>query len=232
MDRQHTILSSHWCQPPVSYQSTTYIRVSNALKKNKPRLLLTYTPYHKNQHRCCGEYISEGSVMNENGNEKNEFELGIIEFAGGRYDESIALFTRAFDKDPDNALAVVSRGAAYFKQGNLDQAWSDFDRGIQIDPEYARAYHMRGLVYERLGEDEAALADFDRAIELNPEYGAAYYSRATLHTKLSNTEKAQADIETATIIGNQNLETYMSENNVWHTQQMRVEDALETELER
>ena len=49
---------------------------------------------------------------------------------------------------------------------------------------------------------------------------------------MANTEKAQADIEMVAHLGNRNMESFMNENNVWHTQQMRVEDAIETELQR
>ena len=160
------------------------------------------------------------------------FETGVQEFVGGRYEKSIELFTRALDTDNENALALVSRGAAYLKLDMLEQARNDLDRAISIDPGYARAYHMRGLVNEKCRDDSKALADFDRAIELDPEYGAAYYSRATLHAKLDNSEKAQDDIEMVAHLGSRNLESYMGENNIWHTQHMRVEDYLETELER
>ena len=170
--------------------------------------------------------------MNDNASAKELFETGVTEFANARYDRSVANFTRAIEKDADNALASVSRGAAYLKLGTLDLARDDFDRAIKIDPEYARAYHMRGLVSEKRGDDHTALADFDRAIELNPDYGAAYYSRAALHAKMANTEKAQEDIEMVAHLGNRNMESFMNENNVWHTQQMRVEDAIETELQR
>lgn len=170
--------------------------------------------------------------MTEHLNTDNDFESGMREFANARYDKSIERFTRAIDNGFETALALVSRGAAHFKQDQLDQAWDDFDRGVKLDPGYARAYHMRGLVNERRGDDLAALADFDRAIELNPEYGAAYYSRATLHTKLSNPDKAQEDIQTMTFLGSRNLESFMADNNVWHSQHMRVEDGLETELDR
>ena len=163
---------------------------------------------------------------------KELFKSGMVEFANARYDKSIELFTRAIEGDRNNPLAFVSRGAAYLKLDQLDQARDDFDRAITIDPDYARAHHMRGLVNEKNGDDRTALSDFSRAIDLNPEYGAAYYSRATLHSKLSNTDRAKEDIEMVAHLGSKNIESYMSDNNVWHTQQMRVEDALETELER
>jgi tetratricopeptide (TPR) repeat protein len=160
------------------------------------------------------------------------FTEGMHEFAKTRFNESIELLTRAIDADSNHTLAAVSRGAAYLKLDMLDQARDDFDRTIKIDPNYARAYHMRGLVSEKRGDDHTALDDFDRAIALNPDYGAAYYSRAALHAKMANTEKAQEDIEMVAHLGNRNMESFMNENNVWHTQQMRVEDAIETELQR
>jgi len=169
---------------------------------------------------------------NSNDSAQKFFTEGMHEFAKTRFNESIVLLTRAIDADPNHTLATVSRGAAYLKLDMLDQARDDFDRTINIDSDYARAYHMRGLVSEKRGDDHTALADFDRAIALNPDYGAAYYSRAALHAKMANTEKAQADIEMVAHLGNRNMESYMNENNVWHTQQMRVEDAIETELQR
>ena len=170
--------------------------------------------------------------MTETHTAKEWFEAGMVEFAKTRYDKGIEQFNRAIEKDAGYALAVVSRGAAYLKLDMLDQAWDDFDRAVKIDPGYARAFHMRGLASEKRGDDHTALADFDRAIDLNPEYGAAYYSRATLHIKMANTDKAQGDIEMVAHLSGRNVESFMNENNVWQTQHMRVEDAIETELER
>lgn len=160
------------------------------------------------------------------------FEKAMMAFASHDYEKAIDLFTRVINENKDKILARVSRGAAYLKKDMFDSAWNDFNHAVTIDPDYARAYHMRGLVSEKKGDDTAALADFDRAVELDPEYGAAYYSRATLHTKLADPVKAQADIQMVTHLGNRNMATFMNENNVWQTEHMRVEDALETELER
>jgi tetratricopeptide (TPR) repeat protein len=170
--------------------------------------------------------------MTEHSNAKELFAAGMGEFANSQYDKALELLTRAIDADPTHTLAIVGRGAAYLKMDMLDQARDDFDRAVKIDPGYARAYHMRGLVNEKRGDPHTALADFDRAIELDADYGAAYYSRAALHANMDNTEKAQDDMEMVAHLGNRNIETYMNENNLWQTQQMRVEDAIETELQR
>lgn len=163
---------------------------------------------------------------------KELFEAGMLAFADTRFDNSIDLFTRVIEMDAGNVLAYVSRGAAYLKLNMLDIAHHDFDQAATIDPGYARAYHMRGLVSVQRGDDDEALADFDRAIALDPRYAAAYYSRATLHAKMANPEKAQTDIEMVTHLQSLNVESFMNENNVWRTEHMRVEDYLETELER
>lgn len=170
--------------------------------------------------------------MTENTVAKDFFTNGMSEFANAHYEKSIELLTRAIKTDPAFTLAIVSRGAAYLKQDMPDQAWEDFNRAIVINPDYARAYHMRGLASEKRGDNQMALDDFDQAIQLDPDYGAAYYSRANLHIKMDNPDKAQGDAEMVAHLGNRNMESFMNDNNVWHTQQMRVEDAIETELER
>ena len=73
---------------------------------------------------------------------------------------------------------------------------------------------------------------FNRAIEINPEYGAAYYSRATLLTKMGQEDQALGDIEMVQHLSNKNIEAFANDNNVWRSQQLRMESVLETELDR
>ena len=177
-------------------------------------------------------FVYGGNTMKTNKTAKDLFNEAVSNFVDEQFDKSIELLTRALELDPAYKLAVVTRGTAFLKQGKLQQALADFDRAIELDPQHAGAYHKRGLVLEKLGKSEDAIREFDQAIELNPEYGAAYFSRATLHTKLSNADAALEDMQMVTHLGNRNLESYMNDNNVWHTQHMRVEDAMETELNR
>ena len=113
-----------------------------------------------------------------------------------------------------------------------DSAVDDFDRAIRVDPSYARAYHMRGVARENKGDSDGAMADFTKAIELKPEDGAAYYSRAALYSKLGKEDFALEDIETVTHLTNTNIEAFANENNVWRSNQLRVEDMLESEMNR
>jgi tetratricopeptide (TPR) repeat protein len=170
--------------------------------------------------------------MNTNIKFKDLYANGMYEFVNENYESSIEILTRAAELKPDNKLVFASRGAAHLKLDRLEDALTDINRAIEIDENYAKAYHLRGLVKEKNGRDSEALLDFTRAIELDPQYGAAYKSRATLHAKMGNEDLAMEDIMVIQNLTNLTLETFANDTNVWRSQQMRVEQMMETELER
>ena len=160
------------------------------------------------------------------------FDDGRYALLNNNFDDSITFLSQALELEPDHKIALVSRGSAFLKQNKIDEAVGDFNRVIEIDPHYARAYHLRGVAREN-GEDyENALADISKAIDIDPEYGAAFYSRATLLTKLKREDEAVEDIQMVQFLTNKNLETFANQNNIWRSQQMKLEATLETELER
>jgi tetratricopeptide (TPR) repeat protein len=162
----------------------------------------------------------------------NLFEQAMSAFVKSDYDNSLGLLDQVIERDPGHKLALTTRGVAELKMNRPDAAIESFNRNIEIDPTYARAYHMRGLALASKGDSRAALDDFAKAIELNPEYGAAYHSRATLYAKLGENELATGDIQTVVHLTNVNVEAFANENNVWRSSQLRVEDMLESELNR
>ncbi len=170
--------------------------------------------------------------MNIPGDFQKHFDNGRYELMNGSLDNSIASLSLALELDPDNKLALVTRGSAFLKLNNFDMAVKDFDRVIELDPNYARAYHLRGIARESTEDYENALADISKAIDIDPEYGAAFYSRATLLTKLKREDEAVEDIQMVQFLTNKNIETFANENNVWRSQQMKLESAMESELDR
>ena len=171
--------------------------------------------------------------MNKNRNVDDIYTNGMHAFLNKDFESSIEYLNEAAELDPERKLTFVSRGSAYLSLDRLDEALADFNHAIDIDSTYSRAYHLRGLVKDKQGDAEGALADFSKAIEIEPEYGAAYYSRATLHTKMKNEDLALDDIETVHHLSNRNIETFANENNVWRSQQTKLETTiLESELGR
>lgn len=170
--------------------------------------------------------------MNTSTNTQSFFDSGRYELMKGNFEKSIASLTEALQLEPDHKLALVSRGSAFLKLNSIDEAIKDFNQAIEIDPNYARAYHLRGIAREQIEDYESALADISKAIDLDPEYGAAFYSRATLLTKLKREDEAVDDIQMVQFLTNRNIETFANENNVWRSQQLKLESTLESELER
>lgn len=165
--------------------------------------------------------------------DKNEhFSRGMEAFVRGDLSRSEVHFSTLLTRKPDHKQALVSRGAVRLKDERTALAIEDFDRAISLDARNARAYHLRGLAYERQGRKRAAVQDFDRALEIDPDYGAAYYSRATLLNQMGQTEAAAADMQMVAHMTRKNAVTYAHDNNLIHSEHLRVEDGMETELNR
>lgn len=170
--------------------------------------------------------------MNDHPKTNDIYINGIFEFLKDNYGKSIELLSQAIEQDNDHKLAYMSRGSAFLRLDRLDEAIADFDRAIQLNPDFPRSYHLRGLAKEKQGTYADAIADFSKAIELNPDYAAAYYSRATLHTKMGNEDLAVDDIQMVQHLSNKNIEAFANENNVWRSQQLRLEAIAENEMQR
>jgi tetratricopeptide (TPR) repeat protein len=154
------------------------------------------------------------------------------EFLRANYAKSVELLDQVLESEPNHKLALTTRGVAELKMNRLHDAVESFNQSIKADPAYAKAYHMRGLAFESKGDHEAALNDFNKAIELNPQYGAAYFSRGTLYAKMGREDLSTDDIQFVAHLTNVNIETFANENNVWRSNQLRVEDMLDSEMNR
>jgi len=170
--------------------------------------------------------------MAEENNLKSLYTDGMTEFVSGNFGASVERFSDVLAQDPDHTMALTARGAANLKLNYVDKAMSDFNRVIETNPEYARAFHLRGLAKEKAGDHKGAVEDFGKAIDLDPEYGAAYFSRATLRTKMGLEDLAAEDMAMVTHLTNRNIETFANENNIWRSQQLRVESMMESDLNR
>ena len=165
-------------------------------------------------------------------NVKNLFEHAMSEFLKTNYEKSAEVLDKVLELEPDHKLALTTRGAAELKMNRTDAAVESFSRSLKADPTYAKADHMRWLAFESKGDRRAALIDFNKAIELNPQYGAAYHSRGTLYAQMGEEELAAEDIQTIAHLTNLNIETFANAQNVWRSNQLRVEDMLESEMHR
>lgn len=93
------------------------------------------------------------------------------EIKRGRYDESIALFTRMAGSGRDRAQILFARGEAYRLRGrteDLDLALADLQAAAALGGEPAETHRSMGYVYRRRQQPALARASLARYLEMAP----------------------------------------------------------------
>lgn len=97
---------------------------------------------------------------------------GILKFRLGRFEEAIADYNRALERDSEEPEAYLNKGMASLNWPELyEQALQMFDTAIQKGtrkPEVA--YYGRAVANERLGRVAAAYNDYMEASRLAPDW--------------------------------------------------------------
>jgi tetratricopeptide (TPR) repeat protein len=93
---------------------------------------------------------------------------GIVAAKEGRYETALALFTRAFQRDPVFTEAYYNRGLVSVAIGLLGQGVSDFGKVVEIRPGNCEGHRKRGSLYFAMKQYEEAISDFTKIVELDP----------------------------------------------------------------
>ncbi|MDR4497770.1 MAG: tetratricopeptide repeat protein [Candidatus Scalindua sp.] len=115
--------------------------------------------------------------------------------------KTIAEYTQAIERDPENVDLYIARGDAYFAKGQNDEAIADYTQAIKLEPTEALTYHNRGGLYIVNGEYDKAIADLTQAIKLDSTYALAYYNRGIAHNQKGDYRNALEDVEKAVDLG-------------------------------
>jgi len=121
--------------------------------------------------------------------------LAILLHTIGRPDESVPLYQRVLQLEPDN-LIVINNLAWIMceEQGKFQEALELAQRGLQISPNYIDLIDTRGVAYYRLGEFNRAVEDFTTCIKLYPAGTltaiSARFHLARAFAKLGQKDKA------------------------------------------
>ena len=76
----------------------------------------------------------------------------------GALEEAEALYTRAFELEPQNTSARLALGRMAMAGGDLDKARFHLERASELSPEVGSVYAALARLYRRLGENEKAVA--------------------------------------------------------------------------
>ncbi len=129
-------------------------------------------------------------------------------FAQGNLEECIQIFDKILVTEPDNLIALFTRGTAKFRNSDHTGAIEDFTQYIEKNTTNEKVFCSRGNVYLALNMIDEAMADFERSIRLNPQYPTAYFSRSELFLRLNEPEQAEEDKNLAEQLQRQIAQAY------------------------
>ncbi|XP_063387751.1 serine/threonine-protein phosphatase 5 [Cydia fagiglandana] len=95
-------------------------------------------------------------------NEANEY------FKKQNYNTAIELYSKAIEKNPNNAVYFANRSISNLRLENFGYALTDASRAIELDRSYTKAYYRRAAAHMSLGKYKLALKDFEFVTKVRP----------------------------------------------------------------
>jgi tetratricopeptide (TPR) repeat protein len=121
--------------------------------------------------------------------------LSVLTFRqAGIWKDSMTLWTREIELDPECAIGWQNRGFARHEQGDLAGALVDYSASIDLDPIWIRPRHNRGVILALRGDHDAAIADFTEVLRRSPTHVDAYYNRSLSRSTRGDLPGAIADL--------------------------------------
>jgi len=94
-----------------------------------------------------------------------DYENGKKALDKGDYKAAVGYFSRAAEREPDNASVRNELGYAYRKSGSLELAFKQYNEALRLDPKHRGAHEYIGETYllvNNLPKAEEHLAQLDR----------------------------------------------------------------------
>ncbi|KAG2771493.1 hypothetical protein JG687_00002147 [Phytophthora cactorum] len=98
-------------------------------------------------------------------------------FVDEAYEEAVCSYTRALEKQPQDADALSKRAAVYLKLHKLQEAEADASRASELDPTLHMAHMRHGVAQFELEKYSEAKRAFKRGKETSPKADEALIKR-------------------------------------------------------
>ena len=107
-------------------------------------------------------------------------------------DDSIHMFHRAIEHDPEYAVAWAMLGEAFWRRhlrggrdaASRDEAIKAVDEAFRLDPDLAEAHHARGYGFIIQGDFESAEGELKSAVAKDPRFDRAWAMLGHVYRKL------------------------------------------------
>ena len=111
------------------------------------------------------------------------------------YDNALAEFNSALERDSKNAKVYNARGTIYESKKQYAQATADYRKAQTLDPKDPDYYYGTARAYTRNAKYDKALADYNKAVALASSQPDPYLQRAIFYLSRQDKTKAHADAQ-------------------------------------
>lgn len=116
----------------------------------------------------------------------------------GRFEDSLACFDHAIDREKGNAKAWKGKGISLKELGRYEEALQCFDQAIFLEEKDPECFYYKGESLEKIGRSsgdfsliERAIPSFERVIELDPDNWRAWNYIGLCHKELGKSDEAK-----------------------------------------
>jgi tetratricopeptide (TPR) repeat protein len=106
--------------------------------------------------------------------------------------DSLSLWTRVVDVDPDCLIGNNDLGRALAFDGQLDRAVPHFRKCLELKPDYVPAIGNLAMVSDRQGRTEEAAELYRQAVRADPNSAAAHYNLGLFYVNTGRLAEAEA----------------------------------------
>ncbi|CAD0003587.1 tetratricopeptide repeat protein [Flavobacterium salmonis] len=140
------------------------------------------------------------------------------------YANAVAVLQRALAVEPQNAIALLTIGDAYYGANNQNDAYKAYRDAFTADPTLLRAKMQLGVLLKGAKSYDEAIKSFNEVIALNSNYGPVYRELAETYYKWARNKPSTAKVNLQNAITN--YEKYLSLTDYSLDSKMRHADFL------
>ena len=126
---------------------------------------------------------------------KIDFIRGLLAWADGKMELSLAAFHRAAGREPNDAWLQCRIGLVFLRQRRWAEAEAVFQRALAIDPDSAEAHYGLSVAIPRQDRPEEGIDHALRAVGLRHDYPEAHFQLGAVLSRLGWFDRAAQAFE-------------------------------------
>lgn len=150
---------------------------------------------------------------------------GCIKFDEKKYEESISLYKRAIEADPEYIDAYNGWAYSLYVMKKYREADSIYKVAININPQNPNSYYYRAILMESLGKNDTADENYKKAITLNPDNTELMTDYGKFLMKMKKFDESGKVLDKVIETDPKYYEAYFQKGNLFLTME-KYDDAL------